>query len=40
MNFVDQGAELYEAQIHQRQVRHLEWKAAKLGFRIIQIAAS
>jgi transposase len=40
MNFVDQGAELYEAQIHQRQVRHLEWKAAKLGFRITQIAAS
>ena len=40
MNFEDQGAEVYEAQIHQRQVRHLEWKAVKLGFRISEIAAS
>jgi hypothetical protein len=39
MTFVDKGAELYESQLHQLQVRHLEWKAAKLGFRLSEIPA-
>ena len=32
MDFIDRGAEFYEAQMHDMQVRHLKWKAAKLGF--------
>jgi hypothetical protein len=40
MQFVDQGAELYEAQIHQLQVRRLKWQAAKLGFQLSEIAAA
>ena len=40
MQFVDQGAEFYEAQIHQLQVRRLKWQAAKLGFQLSGIPAS
>ena len=40
MDFVDQGAEVYEAKSHEMQVRHLEWKAAKLGFHLSEIPAS
>jgi transposase len=39
MQFVDQGAELYEAQHRKRQVRSLRSKALELGFRIIEVEA-
>ena len=40
MEFADQGAEFYEAQMHQLQVKHLKWKAAKLGFQVSEIPAA
>ena len=40
MKYVDQGAEFYEAQHRQRQINHLKWKAAKLGFQIIDAPAA
>jgi transposase len=40
MKYVDQGAEFYESQRRQRQSNHLEWKAAKLGFQIIDAPAA
>src|SRR5882762_4385624 len=39
MQSVDQGATFYEAQHRNLQIAHLKWKAAKLGFRITQLAA-
>jgi transposase len=38
MKYVDQGAELYEAQHRKQQVIHLKRKAAQLGFEIIEVA--
>ena len=32
MEFIDRGAQFYEAQMHGLQVCHPKWKAAKLGF--------
>ena len=40
MKFVDRGAEVYEAQHRKLQVNHLKWKAAKLGFQIIEAPAA
>jgi outer membrane protease len=40
MKHVDQGAEFYEAQHGKRQISHLRWKAAKLGFQIVEAAAA
>jgi transposase len=40
MDFIDRGSEFYEAQIHQLQLRHLKWKAAKLGFQLSEIPAA
>jgi transposase len=40
MQFVDQGAEVYEAAHRQREIHYLKQKAASLGFQIIQAAAS
>jgi len=40
MKYVDRGAEFYEAQHRQLQIKHLKSKAAKLGFQIIQLAAA
>jgi transposase len=40
MKYVDQGAEFYEAQHRKRQINHLKWKAAKLGFQIVEGAAA
>jgi transposase len=37
MKYVDQGAEFYEAQHRQLQIKHLKTKAAKLGFQLIQV---
>ena len=39
MKYVDQGAKFYEAQHRQRQIKQLKWKAAKLGFRVVEAAA-
>ena len=40
MQFVDRGAEFYEAQHRNRQIKSLKWKAAKLGFQIIEAPAA
>jgi transposase len=40
MKYVDQGAEFYEAQHRKQQISHLKWKAAKLGFQIVEAAAA
>jgi transposase len=40
MEFVDRGAQFYEDQMHALQVRHLKWKAAKLGFQLTEITAA
>jgi transposase len=40
MKFVDRGAEFYEAQHRKLQINHLKWKAAKLGFQLIEAAAA
>jgi transposase len=40
MDFIDRGAEFYEAQMHDMQVRHLKWKAAKLGFQLTEVPAA
>ncbi len=39
MKYVDQGAKFYEAQHRRRQITHLKWKAAKLGFHVVEAAA-
>jgi transposase len=39
MKYVDRGAEVYEAQHRQLQIKHLKSKAAKLGFQVIQVPA-
>src|SRR5271167_3936567 len=39
MKYVDQGAKFYEAQHRQRQITQLKWKAAKLGFHVVEAAA-
>ena len=39
MKYVDQGAKLNEAQHRQRQITLLQWKAAKLGFHVVEAAA-
>jgi transposase len=40
MKFVDRGAEFYEAQHRKLQINHLKWKAAKLGFQVIEAPAA
>jgi transposase len=40
MKYVDRGAEFYDAQHRQRQIKHLKWKAAKLGYQIVQAPAA
>jgi hypothetical protein len=40
MKYVDQGAALYEAQHRHLQIRHLKFKAASLGYQLIQISAA
>ena len=40
VKYVDQGAALYEAQHKQLQIKQLKWKAAKLGFQIVQTSAA
>ena len=40
MKYVDQGAEFYEAQHRNLQIKHLKWKAAKLGFQVVAAPAT
>ena len=40
MEFIDRGAQFYEDQMRALQVRHLKWKAAKLGFQLTEITAA
>ena len=40
MKYVDQGAAFYDAQHRQLQIRLLKWKAAKLGFKVIEVPAA
>jgi transposase len=40
MKYVDQGAEFYEVQHRQLQIKHLKTKAAKLGFQLLQVPAA
>jgi len=40
MQYVDQGAEFYEAQHRKLQISHLKRKASQLGFQIIEAAAA
>jgi hypothetical protein len=37
---VDQGAKFYEAQHRTRQIKQLKWKAAQLGFNLVQAPAA
>src|SRR5215470_12888426 len=36
MKHVDRGALFYQAQHRQLQIKHLKWKANKLGFRVVE----
>jgi hypothetical protein len=40
MQFVDQGAEVYEAAHRQREIHNLKRRSAHLGFQIIQAPAA
>jgi hypothetical protein len=40
MQFVDIGAELYETQHRELQIKCRKWKAAKLGLQIIEALAA
>lgn len=40
MKYVDQGAAVYETQHRLVQIKHLKWKAAKLGYQIVQAPAA
>jgi len=40
MKYVDQGAKFYETQHRILQVKQLKWKAAKLGFQVVQVPAA
>jgi transposase len=40
MQYVDQGAEFYQQQHRKLQIKSLKWKAAKLGFQIIETPAA
>ncbi len=40
MQFVDKGAEFYEAQHRKLQINYLKWKAAKMGLQIIEAPAA
>jgi transposase len=40
MKYVDQGAEFYEAQHRDLQIKQLKWRAAKLGFQVVRVPAA
>ena len=37
MKYVDKGAHFYEVEHRQRQIKHLKWKAASLGYKLTPI---
>ena len=39
MKYVDRGAKFYEAQHRELEIRRLKWKAAKLGFKVVEAPA-
>jgi hypothetical protein len=40
MKYVDQGAAVYELKHRELQVHQLKWKAAQLGYQIVQAPAA
>jgi transposase len=40
MKYVDRGAAFYEVEHQRLQIKHLKWKAAKLGYQIVQAPAA
>jgi transposase len=40
MKYVDQGAKFYETQHRNLQIKQLKWRAAKLGFQVVQAPAA
>ena len=40
IKYVDQAAAFYEAQHRHVQIRHLKFKAASIGYQLIQISAA
>jgi len=40
MQYVDQGAEFYDAQHRQREISSLKRKAAHLGFHVVEASAA
>ena len=40
MKYLDRGAAVYEAEHQRLQLKHLKWKAAKLGYQIVQAPAA
>ena len=40
MKYVDRGAKFYEAQHRELEIRRLKWKAAKLGFKVVEAPAA
>jgi transposase len=40
MKYLDRGAKFYETQHRNLQIKQLKWKAAKLGFKVVQAPAA
>jgi hypothetical protein len=40
MKYVNLGAKFYDAQQRDRQITQLKWRAAKLGFRVLEVPAA
>lgn len=40
MKYVDRGATFYATQHRSMQVKHLKWRAAKLGYQLVQTSAT
>jgi len=40
MKYVDRGAAFYEAEHQRFQIKHLKWKAAKLGYKVTLLPAA
>ena len=40
MKYLDRGAAFYDAEHRRLQIKHLKWKAANLGLRIVEAPAT
>ena len=40
MKYLDRGAQFYDAQHRNLQIKHLKSKAAKMGFRVVEATAT